>query len=303
MRVVQRACKMSATAPSPARSLVLLALFTVYIVWGSTYFALRVALESFPPFWLGGARFLVAGFVLLVALRARGVRLPTLVEWRAALMVGAVLFGFGNGGLALAQQLGMASSVAALVAATTPLFSGVFAWLFGMPPSGREWLGLSSGLVGVALMKAGGSIEVHGWAALLLLLSPSGWAFASLWSRRLPQSPGAMSNAGQMLGGGIALSLMALVRGEVWPAAPTLEGWLAALYLIIVGSLVGFVAYGFLLRHTRPTVAMSYAYVNPVVALVLGVGLGGEALSFTTGLGAAIVLASVVLITGFRRPA
>jgi drug/metabolite transporter (DMT)-like permease len=294
---------MSATAQSPARSLVLLALITVYIVWGSTYFALRIALASFPPFWLGGARFIVAGLVLLIALRARGVRLPTRSEWGAALMVGAILFGFGNGGLALAQQLGMPSSVAALVAATTPLFSGVFAWMFGQPPSGREWLGLSSGLLGIALMKAGGSIEVHGWAALLLLLSPSGWAFASLWSRRLPQSPGAMSNAGQMLGGGLALSVMALLRGETWPSAPSLEGWLAALYLIVVGSLIGFVAYGFLLRHTRPTVAMSYAYVNPVVALVLGVGLGGELLSFTTGLGAAIVLASVVLITGLKRPA
>jgi drug/metabolite transporter (DMT)-like permease len=291
---------MSATAPQPARSLVLLALLTVYIVWGSTYFALRVALRSFPPFWLGGARFLLAGTVLLVALRARGVRLPTLVEWRAAVMVGAILFGFGNGGLALAQQLGMPSSVAALVAATTPLFSGVFAWMFGLSPSPREWLGLSSGLIGVALMKAGGSIEVHGWAALLLLLSPSGWAFASLWSRKLPQSPGAMSNAGQMLGGGVALSLMALASGETWPAAPTLEGWLATAYLVTVGSLVGFVAYGFLLRHTRPTVAMSYAYVNPVVALLLGVGLGGEQLSLMTALGAAVVLASVVLITGTK---
>jgi drug/metabolite transporter (DMT)-like permease len=294
---------MSATATTRAGSLVLLSLIIVYIVWGSTYFALRVALHSFPPFWLGGVRFLLAGGLLMIGLRARGVRLPTLPEWRAALAVGAMLFGLGNGGLALAQQLGMPSSVAALVAATTPLFSGVFAWLFGLAPTPREWVGLSAGLVGVGLMKAGGSIEVHGWAALLLLLSPSGWAFASLWSRRLPSSPGAMSNAAQMLGGGVTMSLMALARGESWPAAPTLDAWLATAYLIVVGSMLGFVAYGFLLRHTRPAVAMSYAYVNPVVAMLLGVGLGGEALSWLTELGAAVVLASVVLITGLRRNA
>jgi drug/metabolite transporter (DMT)-like permease len=289
---------MSATAQVPARSLVLLALFTVYVVWGSTYYGLRIALRSFPPFWLGAVRFVLAGGLLMLALRLRGVRLPTLREWAAALAVGALLFGLGNGGIALAQQLGMPSSVGALVAAMTPLFSGVFAWMLGLSPTGREWLGLCAGLVGVALMKLGGSIDIHGWAALLLLASPAGWAFGSLWSRRLPSSPGAMSNAAQMLSGGVTMGFMALARGETWPSEPLLEAWLATAYLVVIGSMLGFAAYGFLLRHTRPAVALSYAYVNPVVAMLLGMGLGGEELSPLTVTGAFIVLCSVALITG-----
>jgi drug/metabolite transporter (DMT)-like permease len=294
---------MSDSLSPPRRSLVVTALCTLYVVWGSTYFALSIALHSFPPFLLGGVRFLLAGSVLLVALRLRGMRMPTAQEWRGALPVGALLFGLGNGGLAFAQEWGVSSSVAALVAATTPLFMGVFAALWGLAPTQREWMGLMSGLFGVACMKAGGSLEVHGWAAVLLFTSPAAWAFGSLWSRKLPSAPHAMNSAVQMLGGGLALSLMALVRGEPWPVHPTLEAWLAGAYLVVIGSLVGFVAYGFLLRHTRPAVATSYAYVNPAVAMLLGVGLAGEPLTNFTILGASIILASVMLITRVPKPA
>lgn len=289
--------------PTPPRSLVLLALCTVYFVWGSTYFALSIALGSFPPFWMGGLRFLIAGTLLLCALRMRGLRLPTSREWLAAFVVGALLFGVGNGGLAFAQEWGVSSSVAALVAATTPLFTGVFASMWGLSPTPREWLGLCSGIVGVALMKAGGSLEVRGWAALLLTASPAAWAFGSLLSRRLPSAEGAMTNAAQMLGGGVSLSLMALARGEPFPYHFALGPVLAFVYLIFVGSLLGFVAYGFLLRHTRPALAMSYAYVNPLIAMVLGVSLGGEPISTMTLWGAMIILASVVAITGLPKRA
>jgi drug/metabolite transporter (DMT)-like permease len=287
---------MSETFSLSSRSLVLVALCAVYLVWGSTYFGLHLALESFAPVVMGGVRFLIAGSVLMVALRMRGVPLPNASEWRAALMVGGLLFGLGNGGIAFAQEWGVSSSVAALVAATTPLFTGVFARLWGDSPSPREWLGLAAGLLGVACMKAGGGLEVHGWAAVLLMASPAAWAFGSLWSRHLPSSHGPMTNAAQMLGGGMALSLMALVRGEPWPSSPTPTALGALIYLIVVGSLVGFLAFGFLLRNTRPAVAMSYAYVNPTVAVLLGVGLAGEPLTTMTVVGAAIILASVVLI-------
>ena len=293
---------MSDSLSPPRPSLVAAALCTLYVVWGSTYFALSIALHSFPPFLLGGMRFLVAGGVLLAVLRLRGMRMPTAREWRGALPVGALLFGLGNGGLAFAQEWGVSSSVAALVAATTPLFLGVFASLSGLAPTGREWLGLAAGLLGVACMKAGGSLEVHGWVAVLLFSSPAAWAFGSLWSRKVPSAPHAMNSAVQMLGGGVALSLMALLRGEPWPVEPTVAAWLASAYLIVIGSLVGFVAYGFLLRHTRPAVATSYAYVNPAVAMLLGVGLAGEPLTGLTIVGAGIILASVVLITRLPKP-
>jgi drug/metabolite transporter (DMT)-like permease len=291
---------MSATtydAPAPARSLVVGALVTLYLVWGSTYYALALALRSFPPFFLGGVRFLLAGSLLFSWLRMRGVAAPRPREWLAAAPVGALLFGLGNGGLAYAQEFGVSSSVAALVAATTPLFMGGFAWLWGSPPSSREWQGLVAGLVGVTLMKAGGSLDVGGITGILLVLAPAGWALGSMLSRRLPGAGSPMVNAGQMLFGGVTMSLMSLVRGEPWPAQPTPVAWAAFAYLVTVGSLVGFVCYGFLLRHTRPAMAMSYAYVNPMVAMLLGVSFAGEVLTPLTVTGAFVILGSVALLT------
>ena len=158
-------------------------------------------------------------------------------------------------------------------------------------------------LVGVVCMKAGGSLEVGGVTALFLFSSPAAWAFGSLWSRRLPSAPGPMMSAAQMLAGGLALSLMSLLRGEPWPQHPEPSAWLAVAYLVVVGSLVGFVTYGYLLTHTRPAVAMSYASVNPAVAMMLGVGLAGEPLTTFTIVGAGIILGSVVLLTRLPKPA
>jgi drug/metabolite transporter (DMT)-like permease len=271
----------------------------LYLVWGSTYFVLHLALQGFPPFLLGALRFLCAGAILYAVLRGRGERGPTGPEWRSALLVGAILFGGANGGLAYAQQT-VSSSVAALVSATMPLWMAVFAWWSGQPPTLREWLGLSAGFAGVALIHAGGGFSFEGLAALALLGSPMSWAIGSLLSRRLPAAPGAMANAAHMIGGGLCLCLFALLHGEGIPN-PSPEAWAAWAYLVFVGSLVGFVAYGFLLRNTRPAFATSYAYVNPVVAVLLGVTIGHEALSLNTVLGAAVILAAVAVIT-LRTP-
>lgn len=289
----------SIAAPAPARSLILAATGVLYVVWGSTYFVLHLALQGFPPFLLGGLRFLCAGSVLYAILRARGERAPTGPEWRSALLVGAILFGGANGGLAYAQQT-VSSSVAALVSATMPLWMALFSSWSGQPPTLREWLGLAAGFAGVAFIHAGGGFSLQGLAALALLGSPMSWAIGSLLSRRLPAAPGAMSNAAHMLGGGFCLLLFALVHDERL-GTPSPQAWAAWAYLVFVGSLVGFVAYGFLLRNTRPAFATSYAYVNPVVAVLLGTSLGHEALSITTILGAGMILAAVVVIT--RRPA
>jgi drug/metabolite transporter (DMT)-like permease len=269
------------------------------LVWGSTYFVLHLALQGFPPFLLGALRFAFAGAVLYTILRLRGARGPTGPEWRSALLVGAILFGGANGGIAYAQQT-VSSSVAALVSATMPLWMAVFSAWSGQPPTMREWLGLAAGFAGVAFIHAGGGFSLQGLAAIALIGSPMSWALGSLLSRRLPAAPGAMANAAHMLGGGLCLALLALLRGESMPS-PSLSAWAAWAYLVFVGSLVGFVAYGFLLRNTRPAFATSYAYVNPVVAVMLGVTIGHEPLTINTLLGAAMILGAVIVIT--RRTA
>ncbi|SMB94473.1 drug/metabolite exporter YedA [Deinococcus hopiensis] len=277
---------------------VLVSLALVYVVWGSTYFGIKVAIESLPPLGMLGLRFLVAGAVLFAFLRLRGAAMPTLRQWSASAAVGLLLLGGGTGLVTLAER-DASSSVAALVIAVSPLFAALFGRLWGERTSGREWLGIGVGLLGIALLNVG---ELHATplAALLLILAPLCWTFGSQWSRRLPLPAGLMGSAAEMLAGGVILMGLSLTTGEHWKAPTSASLWALA-YLTVFGSLVAYSAYMYLVAHTRPALATSYAYVNPVVAVLLGVGFGGEHLS-ALGWGAlGVILTGVVLVAWPRK--
>ncbi|WP_043801231.1 drug/metabolite exporter YedA [Deinococcus gobiensis] len=278
---------------------VLVCLALVYVVWGSTYFGIKVAIETLPPLGMLGVRFALAGAVLMLALRLRGAALPTAREWAASAAVGLLLLGGGTGLVTLAEREA-SSSVAAMVIAVSPLFAAVFARLWGEKTGGREWLGIGVGLLGIALLNVG-ELRATPLAAFLLVLAPLCWTFGSQWSRHLHLPRGLMASAAEMLTGGALLLLLSAATGERWHTPSAASLWALA-YLTVFGSLVAYSAYMYLVEHTRPALATSYAYVNPVVAVLLGVGLGGEQLGALGWAALAVILGGVVLVA-WPRPA
>jgi drug/metabolite transporter (DMT)-like permease len=289
------AANLEAEAPRP-RLIDTAALLAVYLIWGSTYYALRVGLKGFPPFVMAGARFLLAGALLYGFLRLRGAPRVSGKEWRASSLIGFLLLGVGNGAVSWSEQW-VSSGLAALVVATMPLWTALMARALGQRTSGREWVGLLVGFFGVALLSLGGELRAHGLAALVLSIAPLSWALGSVLSRRVPLPAGAMATATEMLTGGAMMLLFGLVRGERMERLPPTRPVIAFTYLVVFGSLVAFSAYNHLLRHVRPAVAVSYAYVNPLIAMLLGVGLGGESIARSTWLAAAVIVAGVAILT------
>ncbi len=270
------------------------ALAAIYLIWGSTFLAIRVGLEGFPPILLAGVRFTLAGSALFVALRARGDRLPQAREWRSSLLIGALLCG-ANALLVVAEQA-VSSGLAAVAIGSVPLWAAVFAGLFGRWPVRREWVGLAIGFGSVVLLNAGADLRASPLVALALLGSAVAWALGSIWSRRLRLPHGLMSAAAQMLCGGALLLLLALLRGERLADVPSPRAFGAVLYLAALGSIVGYSAYAFLLRSVRPSLATSYAYVNPPIAVALGALLAGERVGTATLGALALVLTGVFVI-------
>lgn len=273
-----------------------LSLFAVYVIWGSTYLALRIALISFPPFLLVGTRFVAAGVILFVYLRLRGMPMPTLQQWGHAAIVAVLLLGVGNGGVTFAEQW-VSSSLAAAVIATAPLWTAIFSGMLGQWPGRTEWIGIAIGLAGVVLINLEGDLRANPLGAAILVLAPIGWAFGSVLSRKLNLPAGLMGSAAEMLTGGPLFILLGLARGERFAATMTLPALSAWLYLVVFGSLVAFSAYMFLIRNVRPALATSYAYVNPVVALFLGVVLAGEVVTWIGLAGIGVILVGVMFIT------
>ncbi len=289
---------MLATAPddaSPSRGLLIASYLAVCILWGSTYLAIAVALEGFPPFILGASRFLASGLLMLAFARWRGEPWPTRPQWFGATVAGLFLFVIGNGLINVAER-SVSTSVAAVLVATMPLWMTVFGRIFGEPVSRREIAGVMIGLVGVGVMNLGGELRASPVGVAMLLLAPMGWALGSLASRRLPSPPGAMRAAVQMLTGGAAMGVVAAALGERMHSAPSSNAILASIYLVTFGSLIGFTAYSYLLKHTRPVVATSYAYVNPVIAVLLGVTIAGEHFDVASAIGGSIILAAIILV-------
>ncbi|WP_221089584.1 drug/metabolite exporter YedA [Deinococcus aquaedulcis] len=285
-------------APTPLTPAVLLCLGLVYVVWGSTYFGIKVAIETLPPLGMLAARFVVAGALLLAFLRWRGAPWPTAREWGASALVGTLLLGGGTGLVTLAER-DASSSVAAMIIAVSPLFAALFGRLWGERTGGREWLGIGVGLAGIALLNVG-ELRATPLAALLLILAPICWTFGSQWSRRLPLPAGLMGSAAEMLTGGAVLLTLSVLLGERWGTPSAASLW-ALGYLTVFGSLVAYSAYMYLVAHTRPALATSYAYVNPVVAVLLGVGFGGERLGTLGWVALAVILAGVLLVAWPRR--
>jgi drug/metabolite transporter (DMT)-like permease len=275
--------------------LVVLSLLAVYVVWGSTYLAIRVALEGFPPFLMASVRFLLAGAVLYLVLRLRGVPGPRRHQWGSAALVGGLLLLGGNGGVVFAEQW-VASGLAALGVATVALWSAIFAGLWGQWPRRLEWVGLAVGFAGVALLNLEGNLRASPAGAVALLVATTSWALGSMWSRHLDLPPGLMASAAQMLAGGGLLLLASVAVGEHVPRAVPARPLLALAYLVVFGSWVGFTAYLYLLRRVRPAVATSYAYVNPVIAMALGVAFAGERITLSEWVAMPVILGGVALV-------
>jgi drug/metabolite transporter (DMT)-like permease len=288
-----------------------LAFAIIYFVWGSTYLAIRIGVQEVPPFLLAAIRFTIAGLVLYVWSIARGEQSPTAREWKSISLVAVLIFVLDYGLLFWAEQR-VPSGIAAVVIAIIPAFMTIseIVFLKTQKLTVRLAVALLIGLAGVATLMSrslnfGGSpIDPRGAAALII--ASIGWAVASALMRKLPlPSSKVMSSASQMLAGGIFLSITAAALGEFQkfhPANVSREAWLALLYLIIAGSIIAFTAYVWLLHHESPTKVSTYAYVNPVVAVVLGYFFANEALGSRTILGSALVLLSVIVITTTPKP-
>ena len=277
-----------------------LSMLALYIIWGSTYLGIRVALQSYPPFLLASTRFAIAGLLMLGYLRWRGVAMPTARQWRNAAVTGVLLLGFGNGLVCLAEE-SVSSGVSAVAVASMPLFAALFTGMFGEWPTRRETLGLLIGFIGVIVLNFGSSLTGSHLGAIALLVASMAWAFGSVWSRRQDMPSGMMNTCAQMLCGSVALSIVGFLVGEKLPAHPSLHATLAVGYLVVFGSLIAFSAYLYVLKHARPAFATSYAYVNPPVAVLFGVLLLGEHVSRFDLAGMAIILLGVAIITFARQ--
>lgn len=287
---------------APSRRAIIAALLGVYIAWGATYVAIAIAVRTLPPLLTGGVRFLTAGVLVYGAMRARGDRPPTLVEWRNTAITGVLLLSVGNGLVSLVSR-SVASSLIALIIALTPLcISAINFAVSRERPTPRALLAMALGLTGVFVLV--GTPDRRSLASVteitMILGAILSWSVGSVLARRIAlPSSSAMSTAAQMLVGGGTLIACGVLRGElghVNMAQASFESLLALLYLVFIGSIVGFGAYSFLLKHTQPALATSYAYVNPLIALVLGHTLAREAIDARTLVGAGIVVAAVVLL-------
>ena len=286
-------------AAAPSALSVGLALASVYLVWGSTYLAIRIGLEGYPPFLMGSLRFLAASAVFYGFLRWRGHAAPTAVQWRNAAVLGLFMLVMGNGLVNFAEQT-VSSGLAAIAVASMPLWAALFGVMKRQHPSRGEWLGLAIGFVGVVWLNVGSEMRASLGGMLALLAAPIAWAWGSVWSRGRDLPAPFMSTAAQMLCGGVAMGVLGLALGERITEVPPLRATLAVGYLAAFGSIVAFSAYVWLLQNVRPALATSYAYVNPPIAVLLGAVLLDERFGISAIGAMAVILAGVIIITRAR---
>jgi drug/metabolite transporter (DMT)-like permease len=275
--------------------LIVLALFCTYFIWGSTYLAIKFGIESFPPFLMGAIRFSIAGSVLYVAMRMLGEPNPTWQEWRGSAIVGLLLPALGHGTVCYVQQT-VSSSLAALSIATAPIWMAIFSSIWGHHITRQEWLGIAVGLVGIAMLNMGGALNGDYVSALLLIFAAASWSFGSVWGKHLAQPKGLIAAAAQMLVGGAVLVVWSTLAGETWPTQISQKSWGAMMFLIVLGSLVAYSAYQWLLKNVRPLVASSNTFVNPMVAFAVGIWLGNENVALNEYIALAVILAGVLLV-------
>lgn len=292
------------------RSHVIAAFAAVYIIWGSTYLAIRYAVETMPPFLMAGVRFLISGAILYVWTRRRGSPKPTASQWCDATIAGVLMLCFGNGAVAWAEQR-VPSGLAALLVAVVPLWMVLVDWArpHGVRPRPIVLVGVLVGFVGMIMLVARGKDPAAGsadmTAAFVLAAASFAWACGSVFNQHGDRpTSAAMSTGIQMIGGSAGLVLLGLVRGEasrVHLSQISAASWIGWTYLVTFGSLVGFTAYIYLLQAVSPAKASTYAYVNPLVAVFLGWAIAGEAVTLRTLAAAAVILAGVAMITLVRR--
>ena len=280
--------------------LIILCLFATYFIWGSTYFAIKIGIESFPPFLMAGMRFTIAGLILYSVMRYLGSPNPTLSQWRSAIVIGILLPAMGNGIVCYVQQ-SVSSSIAALSIATAPIWMAIFSAFWGHYPSKQECLGIAIGFTGILLLNLGGSLHGNFTSAFLLMFAAACWSFGSVWSKHLPMPKGLIASASQMLCGGVVLLLFSATQHETWPAHISTKSWLAMLFLVLLGSIVAYSAYQYLLKNVRPLVATSNTFINPLVAFALGIGLVNEHVSHIEFIALAVILAGVFLVLSYNE--
>ena len=299
---------------SSRKLLILVAAFAaVYIFWGSTYLAIKYAIETLPPFLMAGSRFLFAGSILFLWARlSKDYEAPRLEHWRTSFVVGTLLLLGGNGAVVLAQHY-ISSSLAALLVATEPLWIVVLSWLWlkSGRPNWKVALGLVLGFAGVWLLiggrpSSGSGTESGQWIGLVaVIVATLSWATGSIYGLRAPVPKSSLLTAGmQMIAGSLSLLAVGVIRGEYAsfdPSSVSSSSIFGLIYLIIFGSLVGFTAYSWLLKNARPSMVATYAYVNPVIAVILGWLIAGESMTGQMLFGAGVVVGAVVLITSQSR--
>jgi drug/metabolite transporter (DMT)-like permease len=293
--------------PRPSRFAILSAFAALYLIWGSTYLGIRFAIDTIPPLLMAGTRFLLAGFIMYAIARWQGAPRGSLANWGTALIIGGCLLLGGNGGVTLAEQY-VSSGLASVMVATVPIYMALLAWWSGTAPkpSPIVWLGLAGGFAGVAILigpalKFSPDEQSHAGIGMLILLCSSFiWSAGSIYSRKAKSAAPPLLLAGQqMICGGALLTLAGLLTGEHHRFDASRISLLSIgsfAYLVIIGALVGYTAYIFLLRHCDPAKVATYAYVNPIVAVILGALFAGETLTARALLAAGLIIGSVALV-------
>jgi drug/metabolite transporter (DMT)-like permease len=292
---------------APTKIRMIVAFVALYLIWGSTYLGIRFSIETIPPFLMAGARFILAGLIMYAIAWSQGIGRSTWANWRTSLIIGACLLLGGNGGVTISEQY-IDSGLAALVVAIVPIYIVLLGWMTGMArrPTPIMWMGLAGGFVGVAVLfgpdlhlhSAGGRNPVIGIS--ILLVTSFIWSAGSLYSRGAKHAPSPfLTAAQQMICGGILLLLAGIVTGELpqfHPSSVSSLSLFSFVYLVIIGAVVGYTAYIWLLRHCDPAKVATYAYVNPIVAVLLGTFFAGETVTFRTFVAGALIIGSVALI-------
>jgi drug/metabolite transporter (DMT)-like permease len=276
----------------PAAWLIITCLFAVYIVWGTTYFAIKVAIEGFAPFFLVGTRFVVAGVMLLGWQALRGAPAPTAKQWGGAALVGLLLLVVGNGGVSVAEHWVSSGATVALIS-VMPLATVLWSGAFGQWPRRAEWSAIALGGAGVAVMLLGRDLQGSILGTLLILFATASWSLGTVLSRRLDIPHGPTGFGAEMLTAGLMGLVVSAALGEHWSIPHAPQVWWAWGYLVVFGSLIAFSAYRFVVERVSPSLAATYAYVNPPVALVVGWWLGNETFSANVLLGLPVVLVAV----------
>jgi drug/metabolite transporter (DMT)-like permease len=296
----------------PTKVRIVIAFAALYLVWGSTYLGIRFAIETIPPFLMAGMRFLLAGVIMYAIARWQGTYKSSWANWRTSLIIGACLLLAGNGGVTISEKY-IDSGLAALIVAIVPIYIVILSWTTGMAPKPAPvvWLGLIGGFIGVgillgpALHLSSNSGRHPAIGMSILLVSSFIWSAGSLYSRTAKHAASPfLTAAQQMLCGGLLLLLAGIVTGEMrhfHPGSISLVSLASFIYLVLIGAVVGYTAYIWLLRHCDPAKVATYAYVNPIVAVLLGAGFAGEQLTMRVLVAAALIIGSVAIVITMQQ--